>query len=56
MFNPTTIREDIRRLGVILTSAGLLSAILEGGRLLVAAVLVSGGVLTLVVGNLEIKS
>ena len=56
MFNSTTIREDIRRLGIILTSAGLLSAILEGERPLVVTILVSGGVLALVIGNLETRS
>ena len=44
---PTTSRENIRRLGIILASAGLLSAFLEGGDPLVAAGL------ALVLGNLE---
>lgn len=53
MFNPTTTREDIRRLGIILASAGLLSAFLEGGDLLVAAGLALVGIGALVIGNLE---
>ena len=51
-FNPTTSREDIRRLGIILASAGLVSAFLEGGDLLVAAGLALVGIGTLVLGNL----
>ena len=53
MFNPTTSREDIRRLGIILASAGLLSAFLEGGDPLVAAGLALVGIGALVLGNLE---
>ena len=52
-FNPTTSREDIRRLGIILASAGLLSAFLEGGDPLVAAGLAPVGIGALVLGNLE---
>ena len=52
-FNPTTSREDIRRLGIILASAGLLSAFLEGGDPLVAAGLALVGIVALVLGNLE---
>ena len=53
MFNPTTTQEDIRWLGIILASAGLLSAFLEGGDPLVAAGLVLVGIGALVLGNLE---
>ena len=53
MFNPTTTREDIRRLGIILASAGLLSAFLEGGDPLVAAGLALVGIGALVIGNFE---
>lgn len=53
VFNPTTTREDIRRLGIILASAGLLSAFLEGGDPLVAAGLALVGIGALVLGNLE---
>ena len=53
MFNPTTSREDIRRLGIILASAGLLSAFPEGGDPLVAADLALVGIGALVLGNLE---
>ena len=55
IFNPTTTREDIRRLGIILVSAGLLSAFLEGGDLLVAAGLALVGIGALVIGNLELN-
>ena len=54
-FNPTTTREDIRRLGIILASAGLLSAFLEGGDPLVAAGLALVGIGALVIGNLELN-
>ena len=37
LFNPTPSREDIQRLGIILASAGLVSAFLEGRDPLVAA-------------------
>ena len=50
---PTTIREDIRRLGIILPLAGLLSAFLKGGDPLVAAGLALVGIGALVLGNLE---
>ena len=51
--NPTTTREDVRRLGIIISSAGLVSAFLEGGDLLVAAGLMLAGIVALVLGNLE---
>ena len=41
-FNPVTVREDIRRLGIIITSAGLLNALLEAGGLLATAALALG--------------
>ena len=49
---PATTREDVRRLGSIISSAGLLSAFLEGGDLLVAAGLMQAGIVALVLGNL----
>ena len=52
-FNPTPSREDVRRLGIILASAGLLSAFLEDGDPLVAAGLALVGIVALVLGNLE---
>ena len=51
--NPTTTREDVRRLGIIISAAGLVSAFLEGGDLLVAAGLMLAGIVALVLGNLE---
>ena len=53
MFNPTTTREDIRRLGITLASAGLLSAFLQDGDPLVAAGLALVGIGALVIGNME---
>ena len=44
--NPTTTREDVRPLGIIISSAGLVSAFLEGGDLMLA------GIVALVHGNL----
>ena len=55
IFNPTTTREDIQRLGIILVSAGLLSAFLEGGDPPVAAGLALVGIGALVIGNLELN-
>ena len=49
---PATTREDVRRLGIIISSAGLVSAFLEGGDLLVAAGLLLAGIVVLVLGNL----
>ncbi|MCY4428372.1 MAG: hypothetical protein OXC05_15275 [Halieaceae bacterium] len=51
--DPITVQEDMRRLGVILTSAGLLSVLLEDGNLLAASGLALTGLLSLVVGNLR---
>lgn len=49
-FNLTPAREDVRRIGIVLVSAGLLNAFLEGADPLVAAGL------ALVLGNLEYNS
>ena len=48
----TTSRDVVRRLGIILTSAGLVSAFIEGGNTLVAAGLALVGIGALVLGNL----
>ena len=48
----TTSRDVVRRLGIILASAGLVSAFLEGGNTLVAAGLALVGIGALVLGNL----
>ena len=53
IFNPSTTREDIRRLGIILASAGLLSAFLKGDDPPVATGLALVGIGALVLGNLE---
>ena len=55
-FNLTTAREDVRRIGIVLVSAGLLSAFLEGADPLVAAGLALVGIVALVLGNLEYNS
>ena len=49
---PATTRKDIRRLGIIISAAGLLSAFLDGGDLLMAAGLMLVGIGALVLGNL----
>ena len=46
-------QEDVGRLGIIISSAGLLSALLEGGGPLVAPSLILAGFVALVLGNLE---
>ena len=55
-FNLTTAREDVRRIGIVLVSAGLLSTFLEGADPLVAARLAMVGIVALVPGNLEYNS
>lgn len=52
-FNEETIREDFRRLGVVMISAGLIHGILEGGDPLVAVFLALSGFFSLVLGNLR---
>ena len=49
---PATTRDAVRRLGIIISAAGLLSAFLDGVDLLVAAGLLLAGIVTLVLGNL----
>ena len=46
-------REDVRWLGLIVSSAGLLSAFLEGGDLLVVPCLMLAGIVVPILGNLE---
>ena len=45
--------EDVRRLGIILTSAGLLAGVLEEGNIVTAGGLVLAGLALLWFGNLE---
>ncbi len=47
------IWEDVRRLGIILTAAGLLSEVLEEGNVFTAGGLVLAGLVLLLFGNLE---
>ena len=54
--NLITVQEDMRRLGIILTSAGLLSGFLEGGAPLTVYGLILAGILPLVIGNLRHQS
>ena len=54
-FYEPTIREDIRRLGIIMTAAGLVSGVLEDADLWVAFFLAISGLLALVLGNLRYK-
>ena len=54
-FYEPTIREDIRRLGIIMTTAGLVSGVLEDGDPWVAFFLAVAGLLSLVLGNLRYK-
>ena len=51
--NLTTTWEDVRRLGIILTSAGLLAGVLEEGDIVTAGGLVLAGLALLWFGNLE---
>ena len=46
-------REDVRRLGINISSGGLLSAFLEAGDLLVALGLMLAGIVAPVLGNLK---
>lgn len=54
-FYEPTIREDIRRLGIIMTAAGLVSGVLEDADPWVAFFLAVSGLLALVLGNLRYK-
>ena len=51
--NLNTLREDIRRMGIVLATAGLLSAFLDGADPRVASGLALAGAVTLLLGNLE---
>jgi hypothetical protein len=51
--NLTTAWEDVRRLGIILTSAGLLAGVLEEGNIATAVGLTLAGLVLLWFGNLE---
>ena len=51
--NLTSTWEDVRRPGIILTAAGLLSGVLENGEVITAAGLTLAGMVLLLFGNLE---
>lgn len=51
--NPTTAWEDVRRLGIILTSAGLLAGVLEEDNIAIAIGLTLADLVLLWFGNLE---
>ena len=51
--NLTTTWEDVRRLGIILTSAGLLAGVVEEGNIVTAGGLTLAGLALLWFGNLE---
>ena len=52
-FNSGKLRDETRRLGVILIAAGLLGGLLEDAGLLVVSGLVLGGAVALLVGCLD---
>ena len=52
-FNSNKLRDETRRLGVILIAAGLLGGLLEDVGLLVVSGLVLGGIVMLLAGCLE---
>ncbi len=54
-FYVPTVLEDIRRLGIIVTSAGFLSGVLEGGNTWLAIWLALVGIFLLALGNMRKK-
>ena len=52
-FNSSKLRDEARRLGVILIAAGLLGGLLEDASILVMSGLVLGGALILLAGCFE---
>ena len=52
-FNPDSVQEDTRRLGIILVAAGVLNAFFDDGDPLTGIIVILVGLVGLVVGNLE---
>ena len=51
--NMSTAREEVRRLGIILTAAGLLAGVFEGAPSWQVVVAIGAGLVLLWYGNLE---